>query len=138
MTTSPDFLSVEDVEQLHREQLELFGGRDGVRDRHALESAVWTPAATFDGRYLHVGVFSMAAAYAFHIAEDQPFVDGNKRTALNAALVFLGLNGWEVDDPDELLYDAMIGISARTVTKEQLATLLERLAKPYEDDPDAA
>jgi death-on-curing protein len=138
VTAPVDFLSVEDVEQLHREQLELFGGQDGVRDRKALDAAVATPAASFDGEYLHASVFSMAAAYAFHIAEDQPFIDGNKRTALNAALVFLGLNGWEVDDPKELLYDAMIGISARTFTKDQLATLLERLAKPYQDDPEAA
>lgn len=92
------------------------------------------PAATFDGQYLHAGVFSMAAAYAFHLAEDQPFIDGNKRTALNAALVFLGLNGWEVDDPEGLLYDAMIGVSARTFTKDQLANLLERLAMPYVDE----
>ena len=76
----------------------------------------------------------MAAAYAFHIAEDQPFIDGNKRTALNAAPAFLGLHGWELDDLNELLYDAMIGMSARTFTKEQMATLLERLAKPFEDE----
>jgi death-on-curing protein len=60
--------------------------------------------------------------------------DGNKRTALNAALVFLGLNGWEVEDQGELLYDAMIGISARTCSKEHLARLLEDLARPFVDD----
>jgi death-on-curing protein len=134
VTSVFDFLSVEDVEHLHREQLELFGGQDGVRDRNALEAAVAVPASTFDGQFLHADVFAMAAAYAFHIAEDQPFVDGNKRTALNAALAFLGLNGWEIDDPDELLYDAMIGMSARTFTKERMASLFERLARPYEDD----
>ena len=127
MTASPEFLTVEDVEQLHDEQLRLFGGLDGVRDRRALEAAVAIPAASFDGQFLHVGLFSMAAAYAFHLAEDQAFVDGNKRTALNAALAFLGLNGWDVDDQDGLLYDAMIGISARTSSKEQLA-------KPVDDE----
>jgi death-on-curing protein len=104
-----------------------------VRDRGALESAVAVPASSFGGEFLHVGLFSMAAAYAFHIAENQPFVDGNKRTALNAALVFLGLNGWEVDDPEGELYEAMIGVSARTVSKEQLAGTLERLAVLYTD-----
>jgi death-on-curing protein len=131
---APDFLTVEDVEQLHSEQLRLFGGLDGVRDRGALESAVAVPASSFGGEFLHVGLFAMAAAYAFHISENQPFVDGNKRAALNAALVFLGINGWEVDDPDGVLYDSMIGISARTVSKEELAGTLERLAVPYTDD----
>ena len=79
MTVSPEFLTVEDVEQLHDEQLRLFGGLDGVRDRSALEAAVAMPVASFGGEFLHVGLFSMAAAYAFHLAEDQPFVDGNKR-----------------------------------------------------------
>jgi death-on-curing protein len=134
VTVSPEFLTVEDVEQLHDEQLRLFGGLDGVRDRGALEAAVAMPAASFGGEFLHVGLFAMAAAYAFHLAEDQPFVDGNKRTALNAALVFLGLNGWDVEDQNGLLYDAMIGISARTCSKEQFATLLEQLAKPFVDD----
>ncbi|HET9957095.1 MAG TPA: type II toxin-antitoxin system death-on-curing family toxin [Polyangiaceae bacterium] len=132
--TAPEFLTVEDVELLHSEQLRLFGGLDGVRDRGALESAVAVPAASFGGEFLHVGLFAMAAAYAFHIAENQPFVDGNKRTALNAALVFLGLNGWDVDDPEGALYESMIGVSARTVSKEQLAGTLERLAVPYADD----
>lgn len=59
----------------------------------------------------------MAAAYAFHIAENQPFVDGNKRTALNAALVFLDLNGFIVHDPEGRLHDAMIAISSRALDK---------------------
>jgi len=96
---------------LHDEQLERFGGSAGVRDRGGLESAVAVVQATFDGRLLHSDNFEMAAAYAFHIAENQPFVDGNKRTGLNAALVFLDMNGWLVLDPDQRLYDAMISLS---------------------------
>jgi len=110
----PIFLTIEDVLQLHNDQLERFGGSDGIRDRGALESAVAVARATFDGKLLHDGIFAMAAAYAFHIAENQPFVDGNKRTGLNAALVFLDVNGWLVPDPDERLYDAMISLAART------------------------
>jgi death-on-curing protein len=75
----------------------------------------------------------MAAAYAFHIAENQPFVDSNKRTALNAALVFLDINGWLVVDPDERLFDAMIAISARTLDKRGLANLLRALATQETD-----
>jgi death-on-curing protein len=132
----PDFLTVEDVLELHDDQLRLFGGGSGIRDRGALESAVAVPQASFDGAFLHEGLFAMAAAYAFHIAENQPFVDGNKRTALNAALVFLDLNGWIVSDPRGDLADAMLGLADASVDKADLAKLLGVLARPeIETDP---
>jgi death-on-curing protein len=120
-----EFLTVEDVESLHQLQLELHGGSAGVRDRGALDSAVATAQSTFGGQYLHGRVFEMAAAYAFHLSESQSFVDGNKRT---------GLNGWDVDDTDERLYPAMIGMSSGTVSKRDFAKVLEDLASPYVDD----
>jgi death-on-curing protein len=130
----PLFLSVEDVLALHDDQLRLFGGSPGIRARGALESAVATPAATFDDEFLHEDLCQMAAAYAFHIAENQPFVDGNKRAALNAALVFLDLNGWVVQDPDMRLYDAMIALSSRSLDKRGLGLILNQLATPHADD----
>jgi death on curing protein len=66
----------------------------------------------------------MAAAYAFHIAENQPFLDGNKRTALNAAIVFLGLNGFDVVDDEGMLCAAMIGLSTGEWSKGRMAALL--------------
>lgn len=72
----------------------------------------------------------MAAAYAFHIAENQPFVDGNKRTALNAALVFLDVNGWVVRDPDMRLHDSMIALSSHALDKRGLSLILRELASP--------
>lgn len=133
----PRFLSVEEVLSLHADQLELYGGSAGIRDRGALESAVETPRVTFDGELLHDSVFVIAAAYAFHIAESQAFVDGNKRAALNAALVFLLLNGWVVPDPDGKLYDAMIAISARAMNKSELAEMIEQLAVPDAEEDEA-
>jgi death-on-curing protein len=130
----PIFLSTEDVLSLHADQLELYGGSAGVRDAGALEAAVQTPQATFGGQFLHPDLFSMAAAYAFHIAESQAFVDGNKRAGLNAALVFLLLNGWEVLDPNGRLYDAMIALAVRSMDKAGLAQLFEELARPDEDE----
>jgi len=124
----PLFLTVEEVSSLHEDQLRLFGGSSGLRDRGAFESAVATPQASFGGEFLHEDLFEMAAAYAFHIAENQPFVDGNKRTGLNAALVFLDINGWVVSDPEGRLYDAMIALSARTLDKHGLAMILRGLA----------
>jgi len=70
----------------------------------------------------------MAAAYAFHIAESQSFIDGNKRVGLNAALLFLDLNGFVILDPEELLFEAMIAIGTRRMTKPELARLLRDLA----------
>ncbi|MEP7126363.1 MAG: type II toxin-antitoxin system death-on-curing family toxin [Byssovorax sp.] len=124
----PQLLTVDEVLELHADQLRLFGGTEGLRDRNALESAVATPWVTFGGEFLHATVFDMAAAYAFHIAENQPFLDGNKRTALNAALVFLEINGVHVEDPTMQLYDAMLGLAARTITKGSLADLFRMLA----------
>jgi death on curing protein len=74
----------------------------------------------------------MAAAYAFHIAEGQCFVDGNKRAGLNAALVFLELNGWSVDDPVGELYETIVGLATRKHTKASLAEVLRRLSRPGE------
>ena len=128
MTPIPDFLSVEEVEFIHGEQLSRYGGTDGLRDRDLLESAVATPQAMFEGEFLHQGLFAMAAAYAFHVAENQPFVDGNKRTGLVSALVFLELNEVTVLDPDGRLYQAMIDIAKHEGDKKSLAALLRELA----------
>jgi len=122
------FLSVEDVMELHEMQLEAFGGSRGIRDRGLLESAVAMPQASFGGEYVHRSLFEMAAAYAFHIAENQPFVDGNKRAALFSALMFLGQHGYEVNEPGEELYLAMIELADKKLDKEGLAKLLKSLA----------
>lgn len=127
------FLHYEEVLQFHADQLRLFGGQDGVRDDGVLRSALAMPEASYDGVYLHGDEFMMAAAYAFHIAEGQPFVDGNKRTGLNAALVFLELNGWSVDDSRGELYTAVIGLAIGTHTKASLADLLRRLSEQSDD-----
>ena len=128
MSAEPDFLSVEDVIQIHDEQIAAYGGAAGVRDQGLLESAVAVPRASFGEAYLHEDLAHMAAAYAFHIAQNQPFFDGNKRTGLVAALVFLDLNGITVLDPQEKLYDAMIAIAERRMDKDGLAELLRELS----------
>jgi death on curing protein len=128
MIPEPEFLTVEDILQIHDEQLAAYGGAGGIRDQALLESAVATPQASFGEAYLHEDLAHMAAAYAFHIAQNQPFLDGNKRTGLVAALVFLDLNGVTVLDPKEKLYDAMIAIAERRMDKDGLSELLRELA----------
>lgn len=78
---------------------------------------------------LYPMIFDKAAAYAYHIAEAQAFVDGNKRTALDVALTFLAINGYEVESESMELYEAMIAIAERRMSKDDLAQLFERLTK---------
>ena len=130
MSGDPDFLSVADVLLLHEDQLARYGGATGVRDPGALDSGVAMPQATFDAQFVHEGLFAMAAAYAFHIAQNQPFVDGNKRAGLAATLVFLDLNGISIADPEGKLYSAMIDLAERRLYKDGLAALLRELAVP--------
>jgi death-on-curing protein len=126
--SEPEFLDLEDVLAIHDRQIAEFGGAPGIRDQALLESALATPRATFGGSYVHESPFGMAAAYAFHLAQNQPFMDGNKRTGLAAALVFLRLNGYRVVDPADELYEAMIAVAERRLDKNGLASTLERLA----------
>jgi len=118
---------------LHALQLARFGGAEGIRDHGLLDSVVAQPEAGIDGQFLHPDLFLMAAAYAYHIAENQPFVDGNKRTGLLAALVFLDLNGHSIDQPSDRLYRAMMDISAHRLDKKGLAELFRELSEEFEE-----
>lgn len=102
----PVFLSLGEVVEIHRNQIELYGGDSGIRDLALLQSAVAMPQAAVGGEFLHSDLCEMAAAYLFHIVQNQAFVDGNKRTGTVAAYVFLALNGLELiaeDRPFEKL-----------------------------------
>ncbi len=127
--SEPTFLTLAEVLEIHRDQIERYGGRDGIRDIALLESALAMPQAGLGGEYFHSTLFEMAAAYAFHIAENQAFVDGNKRAALASALIFLEMNNMTIGDPKGKLYDAMIGAGTKKVSKTELAGLLEKLSK---------
>jgi death-on-curing protein len=127
--SDPVFLDVEDVLLIHAEQLPVYGGAAGIRDRGLLESAVAMPRASAGGKFAHEDLFAMAAAYAFHIAQNQPFVDGNKRTGLLAAVVFLDLNGIVIADSAGVLYDAMIAVAERRLDKLGLAATFRTLGR---------
>ncbi len=90
------------------------------------------PRATFGGQFLHEDLFAMAAAYAFHIAENQPFVDGNKRTGILSAVVFLELNGYIVEEPPSRFYGAMIAMAERQLDKAGLAAMFRGMSRPVE------
>jgi len=119
-----DFLGIEDVLSLHAAQVEMYGGHQGVRDVGLLESAVAQPQAAFGGAYAHEFPFEMAAAYMFHIVRNHPFLDGNKRTGLIAALTFLDLNGIEIDAPAGSLCELTIAVATGQADKAYIAEFL--------------
>ena len=98
-----DYLTVQQVLFIHARLIEVTGGGHGVRDLGALEAAVARPQATFDGQDLYPDVFSKAAALMQSLIGNHPFVDGNKRTAIAAAGIFMRRNGWRLTaDTSEL------------------------------------
>lgn len=120
----PVFLTVDEILYIHREQISMFGGALGVRDTALLQSAVAQPAAAFGGQYLHRDLPEMAAAYLFHVVQNHPFLDGNKRVGLEAALVFLGLNGFEVEADEDALYELVIAVACGKADKRMVADFL--------------
>lgn len=87
------------------------------------------PESTFDKSYLHKDIIEMASAYAFHICQNHPFIDGNKGVALVSAFVFLDFNGIEIEDPDETLYKTMMNVASSKINKEELTDILRSLIK---------
>lgn len=128
-TLEPLFLEAEDILELHATQLGVFGGGAGLRDRGLLESAVAQPQSSFGGEFAHDGLFAMAAAYLFHIVSNHPFIDGNKRAGLLAALVFLDLNGISISHPSEALYELTMAVAEGRIEKAAVSIELERIAK---------
>ncbi len=120
-----DFLELSDVMQIHANQTALYGGASEIRDVNLLESAIEQPRASFDGVYLHVFPFEMAAAYLFHIVMNHPFVDGNKRTGTAAALVFLDINGISIEAKTGELSDLTLAVSMGSAGKPEIAQFFE-------------
>ena len=107
-------------------QIRNYGGKYGVRDINLLSSAIYMPESTFDGKYLHETIPAMAAAYAFHICQNHPFLDGNKRVALASSLVFLDINGYEFNCKNETLYNKIMDIAKGKINKEELIKFYEK------------
>jgi death-on-curing protein len=119
------FLTLDEVLIAHEEQIRLFGGASGIRDTNLLLSAMGNVEATFGGVFLHETIFEMAAAYLHGICRNHPFVDGNKRTALSAALTFLDANHVEVHADENDLVNLVIGIAEGKISKAAVAFFLE-------------
>ncbi len=123
------FLTLAEVLIIYEDQIRHYGGAYGVRDMNLLQSAVYMPQASFEGRYLHESIPQMAAAYAYHLCENHALIDGNKRVTLAATLVFLDLNGFEFDSSEEEIYEVMMAVASGTMDKPALTAVFERCAK---------
>ena len=124
---TPVFLTASDVLHIHEDLIREFGGSDGVRDAGLLSAALAAPASGSGGRLFHGFPFEMAAAYAFHLVKNHPFVDGNKRVAFAAALTFLEVNGFAVMGGEDELEAGIWAAASGKLGKAGLAALLERV-----------
>ena len=118
---SPEFLDLQEVLEIHRDQIERYGGSPEIRDLALLRSAIAMPQAGIAGTYLHGDYFEMAAAYLFHIIQNHPFVDGNKRTGVVAALVFLDMNDIQIQVDEKLLEKMVWSVAKGEIGKESIA-----------------
>lgn len=122
-----DFLTLAEVIEIHKDQIERYGGHPGLRDYDLLCSAVAMPEASFGGTYLHTDIFEMAAAYVLHICQNHPFIDGNKRTGLACGLVFLEMNGKTILDDEGILYDNVMAVASGKMEKAEIAKIFRDL-----------
>lgn len=118
------FLTLDEILAIHDYQLENFGGAAGLREEKLLDSALAMPSSTFDGAYLHPTIIDMAAAYLFHLVENHPFVDGNKRVGAMSAAVFLDLNGYELTATNADFTAMVLSVASGKMTKKEISEFL--------------
>src|SRR5258708_24343169 len=122
----PLFLELEEILEIHADQLKHYGGSDGIRDMGLLQSAIAMPRAQFGGQFLHASLFEMAAAYLFHLVQNHPFIDGNKRVGAAATDVFLTMNGIELKADERAYEKTVLSVSQGKINKADLADFLRR------------
>lgn len=124
----PSFLSMEDILFIHEQEIQKAGGDPGIRQKQDIQACADSPKASFDGEYLN-DLFEMAASYIICLTIRHPFVDGNKRTALAAALTFLYLNRYQVKESYDLeLADLILDFLSKDISKEDVAKHLKENA----------
>ncbi len=124
------FIDVDQLLRLHEVRIKKYGGMFGLRDLGLLTSAAMQPSAMFDGQYLHGDLFEMAAAYLFHLVSNHPFIDGNKRVGAGAAIIFLKLNGIEIEADQDGLVEITLAAASGKTTKPDIADYFRSRAVP--------
>ena len=125
----PVFLTIEEVTEIHADQITLYGGRSGIRDAELLQSALAMPESGFGEHYLHADLFEMAAAYLFHLVQNHPFIDGNKRVGAMATFTFLKLNGLTLTAKDTEFESIILSVAQGKMGKAGVAEFFRKHAK---------
>jgi death-on-curing protein len=119
----PVWIDLEDCLSFHEHLLARFGGLSGMRDQGLLESALARPQQLFG--YGKPSLFEMAASYAFGIAKNHPFLDGNKRSAFMSAALFLEANGLSFQSTEESAVERTLALAAGAIGEEEYALWLK-------------
>jgi death on curing protein len=128
---SARFLTLAEVLEFHEDMIREFGGSPGIRDLGLAESALSMPQSGAGDQHYHAFPFEMAAAYLYHIVQNHPFVDGNKRTAFAAALTFLELNGYAVLGGEAELEAATWQVASGKLDKNGAAAIFEKIYRAH-------
>lgn len=119
------FFTVEQVIEIHDAFLEDHGGLPGIRDKGLLISSVEMARASMFGEYLHKTIYDKAAAYLFHIVQNHPFNDGNKRTGALTTILFLEENGINIAFSDHDYEELVVSVAQGKKNKEEIAYFLK-------------
>jgi death-on-curing protein len=123
------FLSLTEMLEIHQDQVARYGGASAIRNIELLKSALGMPSATFSGEFLHTDVYEMAAAYLFHLVKNHPFLDGNKRAGAVAALVFLALNDYDFNAPEDDFAEMVLAVARGELDKADVAVFIRHWSR---------
>ncbi len=123
------FLTFEQILAIHDSQIEMYGGSHGIRELSLLESAVMRPQTTFAGRDLYSSLFEKTAVLTYSLIINHPFVDGNKRTGIVAALIFTEINGFKIVCSDKELLSLSLRVVSKKINLQNLADWFKKHSK---------
>ncbi|MEI1376047.1 type II toxin-antitoxin system death-on-curing family toxin [Nostoc sp. UHCC 0926] len=121
----PNFLAKEDVIRIHDELVSETGESLNILNEGLLDSALYSPQATFGGEYLHPTIYEQASAYLFHIACNHAFEQGNKRTAFATMVTFLNVNDYDIEITEEEAEKLMVQVVTHEISKKELPAILK-------------
>jgi len=121
-----NFLNIEEVKLIHFDQIRRYGGLDGLRDEKLLDSAINYPKVTFQNKFLHCDLYHMASAYMYALIKNHPFLDGNKRTGLTVALLFLRYNDISIEATDDELFTITTKVAQSKIKQEDIAIFFKQ------------
>ena len=121
MISDISFLTIEDVIVIHEKMLDIGGGSSGLRDIELLYSALGRPKSSFSGTYLYPSIYKMGASLLHSLANNHPFIDGNKRTAFFSTALFLRKNDIEIKTNTEEITSLMIQVTTKDLSIKNIA-----------------